>query len=328
MPCFFGWLENYKQRKKLFLKKISICKICGSNSISHKYQLRDFRLDKESLYSYSWCAQCGVIFQNPQISQKEMLNHYNQESVYDLPIPRKGIKRILFTHGLHKRAKIIKRFKNSGRLLDIGCGSGAFINFMAKKMNFEVMGTEINETDINYIKKHYSLNVFFGDIGEVGLPEKNYDVITLWDVLEHIHDPKQMIINLKPLLKPDGLLVLRVPNLNSLDSKIFKKFWAGLDAPRHYYIFSEESILKLLRDCDFQIKSINQNIGGYLNFITSVKFWLTDSGISKKNQKIIVRFLRSIPLQIIFFPIFWIKNRLFEGTGMTIVAKRTVTDLS
>jgi SAM-dependent methyltransferase len=310
------------------LKILPSCPICGSNNISNKYQLRDFRLDKEALYSYSECAQCGLVFQNPQISPNTMVTHYNQETVYDLPLSLKGIKKTLFNHGLSKRAKIIKKFKHSGRLLDIGCGSGAFINFMATNLSFEVMGTEINKANIEFIEDHYSLDVRFGDIGELDLPIKQFDVITLWDVLEHIHDPKQMILNLNTFLKPDGLLVLRVPNLNSLDSKIFGRFWAGLDAPRHYFIFLENSISKLLDDCGYQIKLIDQSIGGYLNFITSIKFWLTNSEICGEFKRIIMGLLSSIPLQIIFFPIFWIKNKLFKGTAITIVAKRTAVDHS
>lgn len=310
------------------MKEITSCKICGSNNISRKYQLRDFRLDKATLYSYSKCSQCGVVFQNPQIAPNEMINHYNQEKVYYLPSSQKGVRKILIDHGLHKRAKIIKKFKNSGRLLDIGCGSGAFINYMAKNTNFEVMGTEINKANINSIKKHYSLDVRFGEIADIDLPNDYFDVITLWDVLEHIHNPKQMILNLKPFLKSNGFLVLRLPNLDSLDSKLFKRFWAGLDAPRHYYVFSEESIKKLLHDLGFNIKSINQNIGGYLNFITSIEFWLNETNLSKKHRGIILNILRSIPFQILFFPVLWFRNKFFKGTAITLVAQKKTADIS
>ena len=106
-----------------------------------------------------------------------------------------------------------------------------------------------------------------------------------------------------------------------MDFKLFGKYWAGLDAPRHYYVFTIDAIMKLLSNNCFKVKSKQTNIGGYLNFINSLSFWFADIKLGSNKKVFILDSLRKIIPQFLFFPSIWLKNHLFQGTSLTIVAQ-------
>jgi len=298
------------------------CKICGSNKAKSLFKVRDFRLDdKDNEYKYVECKNCGVIFQNPRLSSDEMEKHYNLHKIYNTKAAAKGVKKALYEFGLRKRADVIIRRIKSGRLLDIGCGTGSFIRYLRDNSTFEVYGTEINEKTISELKEKHELDVRFGNLCEINFSEDFFDAITLWDVIEHLPNPQRTLNEIKRILKPEGILVIRVPNGNSLDFKIFGKYWAGLDAPRHYYVFTRETLRRLLNEVGFEINSHQKDIGSYLNFVLSLEFWLTDKNVNSNIRSKLLNVMRHFSLRLILFPIMLIKDYLFQGTSLTIIAK-------
>jgi ubiquinone/menaquinone biosynthesis C-methylase UbiE len=250
-----------------------------------------------------------------------MVTHYNENNIYGSSIQTKGIKKIISDYGYWKRSRIILKLKKFGSLLDIGCGTGDFVKYIASNTSFDVTCTEININNVNDIKKSYDINAKYGFLTEINFPTNHFDVITIWDVLEHIQNPKKLLVEIRRILKPNGILIIRIPNGDSIDFKIFGKYWAGLDAPRHYYTFSTKSITELLNNSGFIIKSRQTNIGGYLNLVTSISFLLNSQEINSKVKNIILKFLRGNLPQLLFFPITGIKNLFFQGTSLTVVAE-------
>jgi len=300
----------------------SHCIVCGSNNIEALFKLRDYRLDDRiNIYHYDKCQNCGLIFQNPQIPLDTIIEHYNQNKIYNSSVSTKGINKFLNSFGLHKRASIILKKKKTGRLLDIGCGSGAFINYLANKSQIDVIGTEINHEYVNELTIKKGLDVRLGNLNEIGFSKDEFDIITMWDVIEHVIDPNKILIDVRKVLKSNGFLVIRVPNGDSLDFKLFGKYWAGLDAPRHYYVFTEESLQRLLKSNGFIIVSSSYHIGGYLNAITSLEFFLNDLIIPLKIKEFVLKILRSPILQVVFFPLHWLKAIFTKGTSITITAR-------
>ncbi len=127
------------------------------------------------------------------------------------------------------------------RLLDVGCGTGDFLN-LAKGIGLDVDGVEINNSARTIAEKKLNKKVF-NSISE--LHGQQYDKITLWHVLEHLRDFEESIEQLKSLLKPGGTLIIGVPNFKSFDARYYKSYWAAYDTPRHLWHFSRESFYYL-----------------------------------------------------------------------------------
>jgi len=130
-------------------------------------------------------------------------------------------------------------------LLDVGSGTGAFVNEMSQH-GWDVTGLEPDENARKIAEKSFDCQL--KGIDELfHLPENAFDVITLWHVLEHVHDLHNYLQQFKKLLSSDGRLVIAVPNYTSFDSSVYKEYWAAYDVPRHLYHFSPLS-MKLLLD--------------------------------------------------------------------------------
>jgi 2-polyprenyl-3-methyl-5-hydroxy-6-metoxy-1,4-benzoquinol methylase len=128
--------------------------------------------------------------------------------------------------------------------LDVGCGTGAFLNTMLQA-GWDATGLEPDETARKNAQELYQVQPLSSP--EIfNLPEQQYDAITMWHVLEHVHQLHEYIDQLKKLLKPSGKLIIAVPNFTSADGQHYKSHWAAYDVPRHLYHFSPASMKKLM----------------------------------------------------------------------------------
>jgi len=170
---------------------------------------------------------------------------------------------------LQKKLTLINSFKTEQKtILDVGAGTGDFLN-ICKNNNWEVFGTEPNSSARNLAKEK-------GVALEKDLSfyqNKKFDVITLWHVLEHVRDLSNFIKQLKQLLKPNGRLVIAVPNFKSYDAKHYKQFWAAFDVPRHLFHFSQEAIQKLFLEVNMKVeKTLPMKYDSYYVSLLSEKY--------------------------------------------------------
>jgi 2-polyprenyl-3-methyl-5-hydroxy-6-metoxy-1,4-benzoquinol methylase len=190
----------------------------------------------------------------------EMLETFPRPSLEKLPeyyksedyISHTDNKRNLFEQAYHfvkrvslkRKVKLINSFQLNGKtLLDIGCGTGDFLN-IAQQNNWEINGIEPNEKARNIANKKTNNSVFATE-QLLKYKAKSFDVITLWHVLEHLPNLEEHFSIFKNLLKPSGILIIAVPNYKSYDAQYYKSYWAAYDAPRHLWHFSKNSISKL-----------------------------------------------------------------------------------
>jgi 2-polyprenyl-3-methyl-5-hydroxy-6-metoxy-1,4-benzoquinol methylase len=153
-----------------------------------------------------------------------------------------------------KRIIQIKKYVNSGRLLDVGCALGFFLD--EAKKDFDTYGVEISKFAAEYASEKLGLQVSNKKFLDVEFEDEFFDCITMWDVIEHLPDP---ILNLKKaykLLKSEGLLVLSTGNIDSFMSKLMGKHWHLLLPPQHIYYFSQDTIKKLLKKTGFKVIAI------------------------------------------------------------------------
>jgi len=145
-------------------------------------------------------------------------------------------------------------WKEKGKALDIGCGSGAYL-LLLKKIGWDVAGVDINDNTSQEIKEA-KIPVLTGKLQELKLEGNSFDLITLWHVLEHLHSPLETLQEIHRLLKDNGILLIEVPNSASALSKLFKSNWFAWDLPRHLCHLSPKSLSKLSNYAGFKISNI------------------------------------------------------------------------
>ena len=155
---------------------------------------------------------------------------------------------------MRRKLRLLKPHQHKqGSLLDIGAGTGFFLR-AAKKRGWSVMGIEPNLSARTLANSKIPNTVFDADTLQT-LPEKSFDVITLWHVLEHLPNLEEDVKTIHKLLKPNGRILVAVPNFKSFDADYFKSFWAAYDVPRHLWHFSQNSISKVFSKVQIETES-------------------------------------------------------------------------
>lgn len=153
---------------------------------------------------------------------------------------------------LRDKIKLIQNFHpKKGKLLDIGAGTGDFLVISAKN-GWDVIGVEPS-AKAKAIAQSKGV-AFLGELSQ--MPDHSADVITMWHVLEHVPDVEAQITELKRILKPDGVLIVAVPNFKSYDAQHYGKFWAAYDVPRHLWHFSKTAIKLLFEKQEMKLEKI------------------------------------------------------------------------
>jgi 2-polyprenyl-3-methyl-5-hydroxy-6-metoxy-1,4-benzoquinol methylase len=225
------------------------CPVCGSADIKNVLSAKDYTASNETFY-IAECNSCTLRFTQDVPDANSISAYYKSENYISHTNTSKGfinrIYKIVRKRTMREKRKLVEKITSirKGQLLDIGSGIGSFVNEM-KQCGWNVTGLEPDEEARNLAKQVYQLelkntNEFYK------LPSGSFDVITLWQVLEHVHDLHAYIQQLKILLKENGKLFIAVPNYTSKDAAIYKEYWAAYDVPRHLYHFSPQAIQVLI----------------------------------------------------------------------------------
>jgi SAM-dependent methyltransferase len=225
------------------------CPVCDAAAISNVMQVKDFTVSGE-LFTIAECLACTLRFTQDAPDAASMPFYYKSENYISHTDTAKGLINRLY-HFVRKRTIVQKRRliekitkTKAGNILDVGSGTGAFLNEM-KRNGWKVTGLEPNADARTMAMDLYGLEL--ADISRLyHLPADYFETITLWHVLEHVHDLAGYIQQLKKLLHKQGWLFIAVPNYTGADAAIYKEYWAAYDVPRHLYHFSPRSIKVLM----------------------------------------------------------------------------------
>lgn len=253
------------------------CNLCGSSNyelVHHKkrdkikepsefkgkYSISEANIQKpEKIFR---CNVCGLTFAQQDSNLSYYADGYSemvdQEYIEEERGRRQSSIEIL---------KRIERHKKKGRLLEIGCANGFFID-EARRRNWEVYGVEISKWAVAYAKENLNLNVFMGPLKEAGFADEFFDLIVMSDVIEHLTDPKYTLLELRGILKNDGILYVNTPNISSLISRILRAKWWGINK-FHLFYFSKSTLEKMLDACGFKVKRYSSHVRSF-----SIKYWL------------------------------------------------------
>jgi len=252
------------------------CNLCNSDDANLLFTAKDRNWCTEGSFNLVKCNICGLVYINPRPTMQEMPKYYPKY----YHARASGIVEVTDEHKdemypiLKDRARSISAFKKNGRILDVGCGDGYFLNYMKDK-GWETYGVEPEEVGSKYAKDVLKVNVFIGELKEACYPNKYFDVITLFEVLEHLHDPSANLSEIGRILKEDGLLVITVPNFTGFAYKIFKERRIAIDAPRHLYHFSQITLCKILEKMEFKVLKI-RHTSGVRDYSDSLRYLLMD----------------------------------------------------
>ncbi|MCC6165591.1 MAG: class I SAM-dependent methyltransferase [Caldilineaceae bacterium] len=306
------------------------CNLCGSPSASYRYTLADYYLQRFDVEAtLVQCSQCGLVYQNPRPTLAEMSEHYPPE--YPLYQTGKGRQpgRLLqwaYDYGMRKRGRFVTRHKQTGALLDVGCATGVFLDGMRRQGTWELHGVELTPEVAKIARRERSLDVFAGTLEEASYPDQSFDVVTLWDVLEHLHDPTATLREIHRILKDDGLLVIRVPNLASWDAQWFGRYWAGLDAPRHLYVFTPQTLAQMLQRAGFDVIDESSAIAGYLVLVLSIHYWMNAAGVGETTKRRLLRLLHHPVMRLLSAPIFFWPSRILRGPVLVTTASKNAIE--
>ena len=216
--------------------------------------VKDYLVSDET-FDLIYDADLDFLKTFPQPKPEDLSKYYESEDYISHTDEKSGLFSSLYQFvkkwSLQKKTKLIFNQNNGvGSLLDIGAGTGDFLK-AAKEKGWQVYGVEPNKNAAN-------LALGKGVLLETSLDDfdgKQFDVITLWHVLEHIPNLNETILKLSKLVKPNGSLIIAVPNFKSFDANYYKNYWAAFDVPRHLWHFSKKSIKSFFLE-NFKLEKI------------------------------------------------------------------------
>jgi 2-polyprenyl-3-methyl-5-hydroxy-6-metoxy-1,4-benzoquinol methylase len=244
------------------LETLSHCPICHQSDFSHFLTCQDYTVSQEK-FDIVVCKNCSFKFTNPRPTQETVGVYYESEDYISHSDTQIGLINRLYhwvrRRSLRRKLGIINQNKisSSQKLLDYGCGTGAFASF-CQQNGWNVSGIEPNSKARQLAETQLQKPVYesIENISENLNETEKFDVITLWHVLEHIHQLSETLSELKKRLSTNGKLIIAVPNPNSDDAKRFKQYWAAYDLPRHLWHFSQKNIQNLMETQKMQVKNV------------------------------------------------------------------------
>ena len=235
------------------------CPVCRNPATFPRLSGGDFLFQvSPRTFHLSACSDCNCLFIDPPPTIHEIAGFYPAEYWWNAsPGALKGLEAIYRRMALHDHIAFITAAAGMARvggrptrMLDVGCGSGTILGLM-KQRGFDVVGVDFSAEASRIAETQNGVKVLVGSLKDAGFADASFDVVTLFHVLEHVTNPRDVLSEAHRVLKPSGRLVLQVPNIDSWQFRLFGVKWYGLDIPRHVIDYSRQSICRLLDESDF-----------------------------------------------------------------------------
>ena len=325
-----------------------VCDLCHSDQSEVVTRQRDLLLEvTNDEFTIVKCCRCGLVYLNPRPSKGLLGSYY--PTVYYPPVQAKvrpqvqqqakkfsaKLKRWVLedyygypSAGSAGWLRIVRRillwpdktlrelkgrhplpWRGAGKVLDVGCGAGGNLKTL-QDQGWEPHGIEISEVAAAHARELVTGNIHTGTLESAPFPPQSFDLILMSHSLEHLPSPVDALRRVHRLLKDDGLLVVSVPNLNSLEFKMFGRWWFPLDPPRHFYHFDKRSFSGIIAQAGFRLHRFRTGISAIFLMASLDRFWKH-------------RFRKDVPFRklidrLIARPVSLIAGHLGYGTEITV----------
>ncbi len=222
---------------------IKACPVCDNTSFNKHLDVPDWLVSKKS-FKLNACGACGFVFTADAPSPEEIGPYYNSEEYVEHSDTKKGLIYGIYHYArklmLNYKLRIIRKLGTGNKILDVGSGSGYFLNHM-KKNGYDVTGVEISDKAIQLCSANFGIQAFKPEYMLEGKLDNDYDLITLWHVFEHVYSYNEYFDIFNNSLSKNGKLVIAMPNHDSFDSQFYRTHWAAYDTPRHIWHFTPKT---------------------------------------------------------------------------------------
>ena len=227
------------------------CPMCGHHDTRRWLQAPDRFHGRKQLYQMVRCGSCSVVWLDDPPPPDQMADHYGAD--YDRMIAAIGDSAI--EERWRDPRKLLLQYKSGGALLDLGCSSGGFLAAV-KSPGWELYGIEISESVASKARARTGAQVYVGDVLDAPYPSGMFDAITCFHVFEHLYHPRKVLEKVQKWLKPGGIFLTFMPNIDSAGERIFGSYWYALELPRHLFHFSPVSLRNLANAVDLEVVSL------------------------------------------------------------------------
>jgi 2-polyprenyl-3-methyl-5-hydroxy-6-metoxy-1,4-benzoquinol methylase len=261
------------------MEQITVCPICQGADLTPYLSCKDHTVSKETFHLRK-CGSCGFVLTSPRPTASDLPKYYQSDAYISHSNKPSNlvdqIYKIARKYTLKWKYNLIAKHSSikPSSILDYGCGTGAFLQ-ECQKHGMKTAGVEPSDTARLKAREETGTPI----APDLNLISQEFDVITLWHVLEHVNNLNQTLSQLKTHLDKNGTMFIAVPNLQSADAKVYQEFWAGYDVPRHLWHFSRTTMEKLLRNHGFQLISVlPMPLDAYYVSLLSEKYRNNDNG--------------------------------------------------
>jgi len=218
------------------------CNFCGSNKKKIVYTVDGYHIAR--------CKKCSLVYNANPVSTKVMDKLYKTK-YFGIKNKDGKVRGFEESNAPQDRLKMLKTIRSSGKLLELGCGTGGFLNLA--NADFEVFGIDISKAAVEYGRKRCGLNMKTGVLEDNEFSDKYFDVVVMWHLLEHLPKPCNSLREVNRLLKVKGIIGIEVPNFNGFLWRLSKNKWKGGLHPRyHRYQFTVKTLDNILKASGFE----------------------------------------------------------------------------
>jgi 2-polyprenyl-3-methyl-5-hydroxy-6-metoxy-1,4-benzoquinol methylase len=268
------------------------CNLCGADDTAPMMEIKGFHIVR--------CRKCGLLYVNPRYREETLReiyteDYYDHDGIsngrefygYDDYLRDEENIRITFA----KRLRTIGSLANKGKLLDVGCATGFFLD-LARGDGWEVVGTEVAQFGARYARERFGLDIRLGTLAGLRFDSQAFDVVTMWDVIEHVLDPMAELREVHRILRQGGLLSIITPDAGSLLARLLGQRWEEFRRVReHVYFFSKQTLGKMLHKAGFEIlRTESADKVFYLGpAIQRLKYYTWDGGLPNAAARLVRR---------------------------------------
>ncbi|CCW35486.1 methylase involved in ubiquinone/menaquinone biosynthesis [Chthonomonas calidirosea] len=302
---------------------LEYCPLCNSRALRPLYITHDRHYGIPGEYRLDRCQSCTLVFLNPMPNEAALTRlypstYYAYQEFESTPTARMRLKRLVKSLFMMHIGTKDPTFSKPGRLLDIGCGSGQFL-YKMRQQGWEVYGVEVNEQAVA-VGRAAELDIRHGNLLEAHFEANYFDYIRANHSFEHIVNPHETLEEIHRILKPEGKLLIGVPNIAGWNAQLFRKYWWYLGVPVHPYSYSVRTLTYLLQQHHFVVERVTYN-SDYSGILGSLQIFL-----NRKNGKLSTEGLvfNNYALRVIAQRTAKLLDRLKLGDAIEITAHKEV----